>query len=459
MNPASTIRSAINNYMKKESLNLRQFAEKIGINVGTLSYILNGSRNITIEQLDLITEGLGENKGFFYYQYFEEVLIESTTNWRRIKPFLYGCAEIGDLDLIHKAVGLLLDNLMYSQVLFEIAEDFYKNNKKEVAVIIYENVALSEKNQHSERLALCQYRLFMCRLKNDQEKNYQTAIQFELFVDRLDGYEQLEALKDLANTYRSLCRWDKVEEFAERLKNKAELIYYHNTATTDLNLTLVRPLFTYIAYSNLLLGSIYETRGNYVAALQYINMYSNLDWVKENDENSQVWKNKFIAWARINGMVTRLSAGDLSVLPDYLLYMESNKGEVLLSLLNIVSAANRYRYNIDGILIRYDICQVEGLNYDTDTYTRQTIEERFARLYYELAYYYLNYSKFKDGFAFIIKSLEKCTYINEKSCIIKCVGLFESYRDHCDKDILTAYKKIIEGVYENEEKVSSILIN
>lgn len=412
MNPASTIRSAMNNYMKKERLNLRQFAEKIRINVGTLSYILNGSRNITIEQLDLITEGLGENKGFFYYQYFEEVLIESTTNWRRIKPFLYGCAEIGDLDLIHKAVGLLLDNLMYSQVLFEIAEDFYKSNKKEVAVIIYENVALSEKNQHSERLALCQYRLFMCRLKYDQEKNYQTAIQFELFVDRLDGYDQLEALKDLANTYRSLCRWDKVKEFAERLKNKAEFIYYHNTATNDLNLTLVRPLFTYIAYSNLLLGSIYESRGDYVAALQYINMYSNLDWVREKDENSQVWKNKFIAWASINGMVTRLSAGDLSVLPDYLLYMESNKGEVLLSLLNIVSAANRYRYNIDGILIRYDVCQVEGLNYDTDTYTRQTIEERFARLYYELANYYLNYSKFMDGFAFIIKSLEKCTYIN-----------------------------------------------
>ncbi|GJM78112.1 hypothetical protein HMSSN139_06080 [Paenibacillus sp. HMSSN-139] len=55
-----------------------------------------------------------------------------------------------------------------------------------------------------------------------KKKNYQAAIQFELFVDRLDEYDQLDALKDLANTYRSLRRWDKVEETAEKLKNKAE---------------------------------------------------------------------------------------------------------------------------------------------------------------------------------------------------------------------------------------------
>ncbi|GIO88180.1 hypothetical protein J25TS5_51120 [Paenibacillus faecis] len=48
---------------------------------------------MSIEQLDLITEAMGLAKGYFYDQYFKEVLVESVPNWRKIKPFLYGCAE------------------------------------------------------------------------------------------------------------------------------------------------------------------------------------------------------------------------------------------------------------------------------------------------------------------------------------------------------------------------------
>jgi len=216
--PTTTIPTILIEYMNREGLNLSQFAKQTGVNVGSLSYILNGNRTLSIEQLDLITEAIGLAKGYFYDQYFEEVLVESVPNWRKIKPFLYGCAEIGNLNGIEKIVQLLLDNLMYSPLLFETAEDFYKAGKKEAAIILYDNVALSEKSQHSERLALCQYRLFMCKLEQDQERNYRAAIQFELFVDKLEEYDQLEALKDLANTYRSLRRWDKVEEMAERLR-------------------------------------------------------------------------------------------------------------------------------------------------------------------------------------------------------------------------------------------------
>ncbi|MDU5946024.1 MAG: helix-turn-helix transcriptional regulator, partial [Paenibacillus macerans] len=147
MDSATTITTRLNDYMKQEGLSLSQFAQKIGLNIGTLSYILNGNRTLSIEQLDLITECMGLAKGYFYNQYFEEVLVESTPNWRRIKPFIYGCAEIGNWDLIHKAVQLLLDTLVYSSHLFDVAEDFYKSGKKEAAIILYENVALSERNQ------------------------------------------------------------------------------------------------------------------------------------------------------------------------------------------------------------------------------------------------------------------------------------------------------------------------
>jgi hypothetical protein len=56
-----------------------------------------------------------------------------------------------------------MDNLMYSTYLFNVAEDFFKDGKHAAATILYESVAVSEKSQHSERLAFCQYRLFMAR--------------------------------------------------------------------------------------------------------------------------------------------------------------------------------------------------------------------------------------------------------------------------------------------------------
>ncbi|WMT42338.1 transcriptional regulator [Paenibacillus sp. D2_2] len=316
-------------------------------------------------------------------------------------------------------------------------------------------MALSEKNQHSERLALCQYRLFMCKLDNNQERNYQRAIQFELFVDRLDEYDQLDALKDLANTYRALLRWNKVEEIVEKLKQKAEF-QYKKILNNDMVHKLSRPPFTYIAYSYLLLGSVHKHNGDYEKAIQYIQMYADLDWVKDKDEDTLTWKENFEKWAKMNVLVTKLSAGDPSVLADYVAYIESNKEEVLLSLINIIEFANRYHFNIDDILQRFEVSSlITNPKYSNRLYSQQMIEELQARFNYELAHYYLNKGQNGVGFWHLIKSLEKSVSINEKHCIIKCIGLFESFREISDSGTKLAYKKFISEVYTNEKKIGS----
>lgn len=450
LNFTATIRSILNDHMKQEGLNLNQFAQRVGLNAGSLSAILNGHRNLTIEQLDMMTESFGLHRGFFYNRYFEELIVESTPNWRRIKPFLIACAEVGNSEYFRKSIGLLLENLMYSQVLFELAEDLYHNNNKKFAAMIYDEIAFGEKNQHSERLALCQYRLFLCKLAHDQEMNYQAAVQFELFVERLGEFDQLEALKDLANTYRSLRRWDKVEEVADQLLRKAKHQYQRELRSKQ-KTPSAKPLFTYVAYAYLLLGSVSEFRQDYDQALQFIKLYENLNWVRENDETALEWKGKFQAWARMNTVVTKLAAGDPSVLPEYVSYMESHKDEIWLCLLNIVTAANRHNLAIDEILERIEHAspshQPEST---TDIYTRQTVDERIARCYYELAAYHLYRGKADQGFNHLIKALEKASSINEKSCIIKCVGLFENFRDNSNRDIIETYQKLIREVYRNE---------
>ncbi|MGG6313642.1 hypothetical protein [Paenibacillus macerans] len=125
----------------------------------------------------------------------------------------------------------------------------------------------------------------------------------------------------------------------------------------------------------------------------------------------------------MNTMVTKLFSGDISVLPEYISYIESNKDESLLSLLNIMEAANRHNFNVDEILQRFDISSVTMQDDSKSVYTRQTIEERLARFYYELADYYLNKGQYKEGFIYLMTSLDKSVRINKKSFVAILSGL------------------------------------
>ncbi|MCC3380616.1 helix-turn-helix domain-containing protein, partial [Paenibacillus farraposensis] len=182
------IRTEIEKYLKQNGITLTEFSHIIDLNVGTLSSIVTGNRSLSVNQLDRITAGMELPPDYFYERYIEECIIESPSlHWRKISPFLYRCAELGRLDCIQCVMSLLLDTSMYIPLLFEMAEDlFQKGEYQEAATCLYENVAESERKQHSERLALCQYRLFSIRIGKDQAQNLQTAAKFEPFVDRLD---------------------------------------------------------------------------------------------------------------------------------------------------------------------------------------------------------------------------------------------------------------------------------
>jgi hypothetical protein len=167
---------------------------------------------MSINQLDLMTEGMGLPEGYFYDLFIENYIIDTPPNMRRIEPFLFRCAELDKLDSIRRVVGAIMDNLLYSPKLFEIAEELLAQGRHKVALLLYEGVAEAERYQHSERLAVCQYRIFKIQIGNDQEKNFQSALQFEPFVKRLDAIDQLDALIDLANVYRSLRKWERAKE-------------------------------------------------------------------------------------------------------------------------------------------------------------------------------------------------------------------------------------------------------
>ncbi|WP_375527723.1 helix-turn-helix domain-containing protein [Paenibacillus terreus] len=457
LDKTTTIRSEVEKFMEHEGLTLSDLGRKTGINVGSLSSIITGGRMMAVNQLDRITEMMGFPEGHFYNLYIQDNRAATQPNWRRLRPFILRCADLNKLDCIQEVTSWLLDNIVYCPVLFEAAEELLQAGKKEAAAILYEGVAVTEHSQHSERLALCQYRLFLIRLGDDQAQNLEVAAQFEPYVERLDEVLQLDALKDLANVYRSLRKWDKVDKFAEMMGTRARRHYFaehrQKRSGEDPYSKLSRPLFVYVAYSDLLRGTVSEERGRYEQALEFASRYADLSWVKERDEDTNHWKGLFQGWAKANFFVAKLFSGDLSVLNDYVNYFERNKDEILLALLNIVEVANTYKANVDGILSRFDSEikflgeQLEG----TIIYDKRFKAERYSRLLNELSEYYLQKGENGVGFNYLLDSLQRSFIINNESIIIKSVSLFESFREYAASETQAAYQILFSEVYQNEK--------
>ncbi|MBW4081933.1 transcriptional regulator [Paenibacillus sp. S150] len=460
MNHATTIRTELESFIEREALSFSQLGRLAGLNAGTVSSIMKGNRIMAVDQLDRMTAVLGHDQGHFYEQYIQECMVEAVPNWRRVKPFLYRCAELDKLNCIKQILPLLLDNLTYSPLLFEVAEDFFTEGKHAAAALLYESVALSERRQHSERLAFCQYRLFTLRLSDNQEDNLQCALQFEPFVDRLDEIDQLDALRDLANTYRSLRRWDKVERIAEEMGRLAEIQLaapsQPSRAREESCKKPKKPLFVYLAFSYLLRGSVCNARGDHEQELQYTYAYQDLSWVKETDEETLHWLTLYKGWAEANMYVSKLMRGDESVLADYVAYIEQNKDELLVGLLNITEAANLFDLNVDHILQFFD-SEINGYmqirhQEAVGVYTKQVVSEQHARFLYGVAHYYLRQGLYLMGFEYLLASLSTSSLINNETRILTCVRLFEKYRALASQETQNRYQNLLKEEEEEHEK-------
>lgn len=252
----ATIRGEVNKYLQVNHMTINQFARISVINSGTLSSILNGNRPISMNQLDRITEGMQLEEGYFYELYINECIFHTIPDWRRLGPFLERCAKLDKLESLHKAAGMAMENVNYASLLFEMAELFYIEEKYKAAAILYDCVAESEKYQHSERLALCHFRIFIMELGEDAEKNLRLAISFEHYIkhyiDKLDESSQLEAYRRQINVNLSLLQWNTVKVLANKMGHIARLHYKYNKRNTILHDGQGKPVISYILYSYLI---------------------------------------------------------------------------------------------------------------------------------------------------------------------------------------------------------------
>ena len=443
-----TIKIHIEKYMRENDLKLQHFSDITGINVGTLSAILKGSRPMSINQLNQITSAMGLEKGYFYETYGVESFIESSPHWRRLEPYLYDCAELGKLDCIQQVITHVTDDRSYIEELFEVAEGFFARGLNEAALILYECVADSEKYQHSERLALCQYRIFLLQKTLNKLINLNAAIKFESYINKLNEEMQLDALKDLANLYSTMNLWDKVFELAEESIRRTDLqIHLQSLRRKRKTRVAFYPLFTYKAYANLLMANVSEERKQYKQALKYTDVYEDIvDGIKNPTEEEQELIERFKGWAEGNRYLYKILSGDFELLNRYLNYLDINHAEILTALTYIIQAANQYSYNIDYTLNRFQnhIDQIKEESHVQGLYNEQATNFKYIRLFYELAKYRLNQSQIEQGIEHLITSLERSSSCNEDLMCIKCIDLYGKYRNHASKTQEEQYAKLID---------------
>ncbi|PWW42315.1 MULTISPECIES: helix-turn-helix domain-containing protein [Paenibacillus] len=443
----SKIRFYIENYLKENGYKLQKFSEIADVNVGTLSAIIRGTRLISMNQLDQITLAMGLEQGYFYEMYGVECFIESAPHWRRLEPFIYRCAELGKLDIIKQVITHVTDDQSYIDELFDVAESLYNKCMNESALIIYECVADSEKYQHSERLALCQYRIFLLHKTLNKFDNLNAAVKFEPYIDKLNEEVQLDAIKDLANVYNTIHLWDKVEAWARKLERKTEFQLKIQSRRRKIKKRLTAyPLFTYEAYANLLISSVYDTRKEYDKAINYLQKYMEIIEIENPTEEDQKIIDLFKKWGEGNQYAFRIMLGQENVIFPYLGYLESNPEEILTGLLNILEAANQYGFNIDHALKKFE----QPINlFNTDfhnkgSYTDQMIDHGYRVFYYELAKYQINQCNYSLGIDALLMCLDLSSSSKDDLMCVKCLDLYGEYRSEADEKQMNNYKNVIE---------------
>lgn len=438
-----TISTELLRYLEKEKLSISSFAIKSGINSGTLSRFINGNQPLSVSSLDLITKAMNLEKGYFYSLYVNE----STPNWRRLGPFIMRCAELGKLHCINQAVDLIIDNPAYSSLLFDSAEALFHKGNREAALIIYKKVAESEKHQHAERLGLCQYRIFTCSLNSDQEHNLNCTIQFEAYVKRLPEGVQLDALKDLTNTLLSLNKRNKAKYYAQEMGRISRMLYAqkHNKNRSHRKpLEPAKPLFGYILYSDLLLGSIAADNDDYDQALYYLSCYEDQSWIIESDEAAERTKEQFREWARGNRYLYELMKGKIEVLEPYIEYISSRENEILRALFKIIQAANMYHFEFDEYLERFENLIKDHLKQreSVGSYTEHIIDDRFANFLTDIGMYYIRKDNIQKGSKYILDSLDFSYTNNNAINIVRCCTTIEHIQSKLKYDDLQRYAEI-----------------
>ncbi|MDT3428354.1 transcriptional regulator with XRE-family HTH domain [Paenibacillus forsythiae] len=416
---SSMIRCKIEFYIRENELTLQGFAEKCGLNRGTLSAIINRNppRNISVRELDRITQGMGLPEGELYFLYVEECLMQSAPHWRRVKPFLLRCAAIGKLNCIKIILEILADDLSNIQGVFVTAEQMFEQGHQEASGLLYQCVIECEKYNNSERLAISCYRLFQLNIGQDAGGNLRAALRFEPYRRGLPVQHRLDALIELIKIYFSVHNWEQLESLADELIEQSQAVYTERERSKRTSnpsraepIRLHKPLIRYFGQGYLCKATALQKMGRYEEAKEAINFYADLSWLEPANDEEVKQMLQFQEWATANSFTQDILMGHQEMLEPYVDFLQSHPEEILPGLVTIIQSANQYHFSIDWILDEFaDSISV------FDQFTDVVNMERRLRFAIQYSIYCVRRGRMKEGMESCLKALELSAVTNNET--------------------------------------------
>ena len=427
-----TLRDKLEHMVTKQGYSLSQFSKMSGINRGILSATLNGNppKPISIKQLDQMTKALGKEEGWLYEPFMNECFEDGKANWRRVRSLLVRCVELELIDILKRTLYLLLENLTYISYIFDLAEELYSNKHKDVSLYFYNCIIEHERDSHSERLAISQYRVFRHSIGIKLENNFRAAIVFAPFRHYLPPYLQLDALVHLSNISYTLQDWENLKHYSDELNQAVKLMYNHREHKYH---QPERNLVVYYGKSYLLKLIALTNEKRYVEAEQLLQNLQNFNYLKIDSDEEISEVKKFKLYAELHKYNLKLLQGDKTNLNDYVLLIKKHPKEQLASLLVILKSSNLNNWDIDYLLkdfysVIYPEDIIEYLLSRYGVYYIETEISQYISLYYEIALYQCNKRKYDDKLEKILLALESTVTKYNKSRILDCLELFKKLR-------------------------------
>lgn len=449
----TTIRSEIEKHLSRSGHNLASFAKVSGLNRGSLSAILHGNppKPMSLGQLDAVTRAFGFPEGWLYPLYVDECFSEERISRRRIEPFLIRCAEIGKQHCIEDALNRIMEYPKPLGILYSVAEKLFANGKIQESLVFYKIIVDNEMDSYSERMAICQYRIFKS-LESlvDKEEQLRAVITFEPYRGRLPENMQLDGLLKLANVCFTLQKWKDMGKYADELRALANAIYRqelrrkNNRRNEELDLS--RPLVLYYAQGYLLKATALTKLERYEEAKKYTAGYADLNWFEILDEEGRGVVQDFSLFAVANGFTLEMLMGNKAALPAYSAFLANNPGEILPGLVVIVESANRYGFSVDKVLAQFSREMVRF-----EQFMDPINIDRLYRLRYQISMYLLDRGQYNQGVETILQSLQLAIRLNGAGNIIDCVTLFETYRHFATEQQQKKYGETLKELRKNEE--------
>jgi hypothetical protein len=123
-----------------------------------------------------------------------------------------------------------------------------------------------------------------------------------------------------------------------------------------------------------------------------------------------------------------------------------------------MQAANRYRFNVDGIIERFqDYLGFKGQWTRLSIINSRVTWDEYTDLLCEVAAYNFNAQRYEAAIHYTLKALEYSAKINGDACVLRCVGLFEECRHLATIEDQKKYKTLVGELGRINEKKDSLM--